>query len=105
MNNHSNPSLDEIMLTRDVLARYKISRSTLYFWSTPARMPASFKRPFPQPIIGGSPKRWRKSELLKWEEEVNAGIMVDQQFSQGVPSTHLTTDADQPDSRADCSEP
>ena len=105
MNNHSNSSLDEIMLTRDVLARYKISRSTLYFWSTPARMPASFKRPFPQPIIGGSPKRWRKSELLKWEEEVNAGITVGQQFSPDAPSIHPTTDADRPDSHEGCNEP
>jgi len=64
---------DEILLTSDVLNRYKISRSTLYFWSTPSRMPASFKRPFPQPTISGSPKRWRKSEVLRWEEEVNQG--------------------------------
>lgn len=69
---------DEIMLTGDVLARYKISRSTLYFWSTPARMPACFSRPFPKPAIGGSPKRWRKSDLLKWEEEVNAEPMAGQ---------------------------
>jgi predicted DNA-binding transcriptional regulator AlpA len=63
---------DEIMLTDDVLQRYKISRSTLYYWSTPARMPACFSRPFPKPTIGGSPKRWRGADLLKWEEEVNA---------------------------------
>ncbi len=62
---------DEIMLTADVLARYKISRSTLYFWSTPARMPACFSRPFPKPAIGGSPKRWRGEDLLEWEQEVN----------------------------------
>lgn len=68
----------EIMLTRDVLERYEISRSTLYFWSTPARMPASFKRPFPKPTIGGSPKRWRTSDVLKWEDEVNAPPTGDQ---------------------------
>lgn len=62
---------DEIMLTADVLKRYKISRSTLYFWSTPERMPACFSRPFPKPTIGGSPKRWRGADLLKWEEEVS----------------------------------
>lgn len=69
---------DEILLTSDVLSRYKISRSTLYFWSTPARMPASFKRPFPRPTIGGSPKRWRKSDILKWEDEVNFATTGDQ---------------------------
>lgn len=63
---------DEIMLTSEVLKRYKISRSTLYFWSTPERMPASFKRPFPKPIVGGNPRRWRKAELIKWESEVNS---------------------------------
>lgn len=62
----------EIMLTADVLARYKISRSTLYFWSTQKRMPACFSRPFPKPTIGGSPKRWRTADILKWELEVNA---------------------------------
>lgn len=74
---------EEILLTHEVLSRYKISRSTLYFWSTPARMPNSFRRPFPKPIISGSPKRWRKSELLKWEEEVNADPAVGQLYSQG----------------------
>lgn len=34
MNNTSHTQ-DEILITDDVLARYKISRSTLYFWSTP----------------------------------------------------------------------
>lgn len=73
---------DEIMLTADVLARYKISRSTLYFWSTPERMPACFSRPFPKPAIGGSPKRWRGSDLLKWEEEVNINSAGIQPLSQ-----------------------
>lgn len=63
---------DEILLTGDILSRYKISRSTLYFWSTPKRMPASFKTPFPKPTVFGSPKRWKKSVILKWEKEVNA---------------------------------
>ncbi len=75
---------DEIMLTSDVLARYKISRSTLYFWSTPARMPACFSRPFPKPAIGGSPKRWRGADLLKWEEEVSIKPDGSQQPSQDV---------------------
>lgn len=73
---------DEIFLTGDVLARYKISSSTLYFWSTPKRMPACFSRPFPKPVIGGRPRRWRKSELLKWEEEVNAASEVCPALSQ-----------------------
>ena len=96
---------DEIMLTSDVLARYKISRSTLYFWSTPARMPASFQRPFPLPTIGGSPKRWRKSELLKWEDEVNAALTVDQQPSPSAQAKPSATDADLANSREGYNEP
>lgn len=103
--NTQNTATDEIMLTSDVLARYKISRSTLYFWSTPARMPASFKRPFPLPTIGGSPKRWRKTELLKWEEEVNAVSVADQQPSQDVQATQSATGADLPGNREGYSEP
>ncbi|EFB4108528.1 hypothetical protein AB5T19_000858 [Escherichia coli] len=63
---------DSILLTSDVLARYKISRSTLYFWSTPERMPAAFTCPFPKPTIPGNPKRWRESEIVSWEMQVNA---------------------------------
>ncbi|WP_369521211.1 helix-turn-helix transcriptional regulator [Escherichia coli] len=63
---------DSILLTSDVLARYKISRSTLYFWSTPERMPAGFTCPFPKPTIPGNPKRWRESEIVSWEMQVNA---------------------------------
>ncbi|TPG62591.1 hypothetical protein EAH77_08875 [Ewingella americana] len=103
--NASNAATDEIMLTSDVLARYKISRSTLYFWSTPARMPASFKRPFPPPKIAGSPKRWRKTDLLQWEEEVNAVSVAGQQPSQDVQATQSATGADLPDSREGYSEP
>lgn len=55
MTNTSHKS-DEILITDDVLSRYKISRSTLYFWSTPSRMPSYFAQPFPQPKINGSPK-------------------------------------------------
>lgn len=96
---------DEIMLTSDVLNRYKISRSTLYFWSTPSRMPASFKRPFPHPVIGGNPKRWRKSEVLVWESEVNAAPTSCRSPSQDEQSTHLTNDADHQGNREDCIEP
>ncbi|EJL82847.1 hypothetical protein [Pantoea sp. GM01] len=78
---------EEIMLTGDVLARYKISRSTLYFWSTPSRMPACFSRPFPKATIGGSPKRWRTDDVLKWEKEVNALPESSQEHSQGDQST------------------
>lgn len=63
---------DGILFTSDILARYKISRSTLYFWSTPARMPSSFTYPFPKPTIPGNPKRWRESEIASWEDQVNA---------------------------------
>lgn len=96
---------DEIMLTSDVLARYKISRSTLYFWSTPARMPASFQRPFPPPTIGGSPKRWRKSELLKWEDEVNAALVGDQLPSQDAQAKPSATGTDLANSREGYNEP
>ncbi|MDF7658357.1 hypothetical protein PUG81_05195 [Erwiniaceae bacterium L1_54_6] len=95
----------EIMLTHDVLERYKISRSTLYFWSTPARMPASFARPFPKPVVGGSPRRWRTSELLKWEEEVNAVSVVAQSPFPDENAIHPTSDVDHQDNREDCSEP
>ena len=103
--NTNNAAADEIMLTSDVLARYKISRSTLYFWSTPARMPASFKRPFPLPAIGGSPKRWRKSDLLKWEDEVNAVLVVDQQPSPSAQAKPSATDVDLANSREGYNEP
>ena len=63
---------DSILVTSDVLERYKISRSTLYFWSTPERMPAAFTHPFPKPTIPGNPKRWRESEIINWESQVNA---------------------------------
>ena len=63
---------EEILRTQDVMERYKISRSTLRFWRTPKRMPKSFSRPFPPPTIPGSPDRWRLSELMKWENEVNS---------------------------------
>ena len=96
---------DEIMLTSDVLTRYKISRSTLYFWSKPERMPASFKRPFPLPAIGGSPKRWRTSDVLKWEQEVNAAPVAGQQLSPDVQATQLATDADLTNSREGYNEP
>ncbi|WP_337025220.1 hypothetical protein [Pantoea anthophila] len=76
--------LNDILVTSDVLARYKISRSTLYFWSTPKRMPASFKRPFPKPLIGGNPKRWRGSDLLNWEEEMSFISTPDQSPPQDV---------------------
>ena len=49
---------NEILLTKDILERYKISRSTLYFWSTPDRKPKSLSKPFPKPTIKGNPNRW-----------------------------------------------
>ena len=103
--NTNNAATDEIMLTSDVLSRYKISRSTLYFWSTPARMPASFKRPFPLPAISGSPKRWRTSDVLKWEKEVNAAPVAGQQLSPEVQATQSATGADLPGSHEGYNEP
>lgn len=96
---------DEIMLTKDVLERYKISRSTLHFWSTPARMPASFKRPFPKPTIAGCPKRWRKSELLKWEDEVNAATVSGPAPSPDDNAKPSASDAGHRDSREGYNEP
>ena len=103
--NTNNAATDEIMLTSDVLSRYKISRSTLYFWSTPARMPASFKRPFPLPAISGSPKRWRTSDVLKWEKEVNAAPVAGQQLSPDVQATQSATGAGLPGSHEGYNEP
>lgn len=96
---------NEIMLTCDVLDRYKISRSTLYFWSTPSRMPACFSRPFPQPAIGGSPKRWRTSDIMIWENEVNAAPAGDRKHSPGGQPTPSASGADLPGNRGDCNEP
>jgi predicted DNA-binding transcriptional regulator AlpA len=62
---------DKILLTNDILERYRISRSTLYFWSTPNRMPSTFICPFPKPTVQGNPKRWRESEIIKWEDAVH----------------------------------
>ncbi len=78
---------DEIYRTRDVMERYKISRSTLQFWRTPKRMPKSFSRPFPRPTIPGSPDRWRLSDIVKWENEVNSSPADDQSPS---PDDHAT---------------
>ncbi len=79
MTNTSHKS-DEILITDDVLSRYKISRSTLYFWSTPSRMPSYFAQPFPQPKINGSPKRWRLSDLLAWEDNVGSNQRLTNQL-------------------------
>ncbi|PQN17854.1 hypothetical protein UL79_18870 [Shigella dysenteriae] len=49
------------------LERYKTSRSTLYFWSTPDRKPKSLSKPFPKPTIKGNPNRWWLSDILEWE--------------------------------------
>lgn len=85
---------DEILITDDVLARYKISRSTLYFWSTPSRMPAYFSQPFPKPKINGSPKRWRMSDLLAWEDNVGINPKADQSDFQGDSAIPQANGAD-----------
>lgn len=104
MTNTSHKS-DEILITDDVLSRYKISRSTLYFWSTPSRMPSYFAQPFPQPKINGSPKRWRLSDLLAWEDNVGTKPEADQPASQGDPAKQQASDADHPDNHAGCNVP
>ena len=71
MTNTSHKS-DEILITDDVLSRYKISRSTLYFWSTPSRMPS---------YVGIKPE-------------------ADQPASQGDPAKQQASDADHPDNHA-----
>lgn len=96
---------DKILITNDVLARYQISRSTLYFWSTPSRMPSYFSCPFPNPKINGSPKRWRLSDLVEWEE--NVGIKTDSDQSafpdgSAIPQANA---ADHPGSHAGCTAP
>ncbi|MEB7875978.1 hypothetical protein NGK67_12995 [Klebsiella oxytoca] len=93
MNNTSHFK-DEILITDDVLSRYKISRSTLYFWSTPSRMPAYFSQPFPKPKINGSPKRWRLSDLLAWEDNVGIKPEADQSAFQDESAIPQANGAD-----------
>lgn len=96
---------DNILITSDILSRYKISRSTLYFWSTPSRMPACFSQPFPKPRIDGSPKRWRLSDLLEWEDKVGVRIEDDRLTSQCGPAIQQASDADRPGNHAGCTAP
>lgn len=104
MNQATNVTPD-ILVTSDVLARYKISRSTLYFWSTPSRMPAYFSQPFPKPKINGCPKRWRFSDLIEWEDKVGIKPEGDQSGFQDGSATPPTSDADRPCSHAGYNEP
>lgn len=99
MNNTSHIP-DEILITNDVLSRYKISRSTLYFWSTPSRMPSYFSQPFPKPRIDGSPKRWRLSDLLAWEENVGIKPGADQSVFRDDSATPQANASDRPDNHA-----
>lgn len=96
---------DKILITSDVMARYKISRSTLYFWSTPSRMPSYFACPFPNPKINGSPKRWRLSDLLAWEENVGIKPSPDQSAFQDGSATPTASGAGHPCSREGYSAP
>ena len=99
MNETTNATV-EILITSDVLSRYKISRSTLYFWSTPSRMPSYFSQPFPKPRINGSPKRWRLSDLLEWEENVGVKPEADQSAFPDGSATPQANAADHPCSHA-----
>lgn len=96
---------EEILRTQEVIARFKISRSTLHFWRTPARMPKQFSRPFPPPTIPGKPDRWRLSEIMKWEDEVNSLPVAYQQPSQDAHAKPSASDAGLQDSREGCNEP
>lgn len=104
MNNATHAAVD-ILITNDVLSRYKISRSTLYFWSTPSRMPSYFSQPFPPPRINGSPKRWRLSDLLEWEENVGIKPEAAQSASQDGPAIPPANAADHPCNHAGCTAP
>lgn len=104
MSNVKNSTVD-ILITNDVLSRYKISRSTLYFWSTPSRMPAYFSQPFPQPRINGSPKRWRLSDLLEWEENVGIKPGDDRSVSLDDSATQTASAVDLPGNHAGCIAP
>lgn len=95
----------DILITSEVLSRYKISRSTLYFWSTPSRMPAYFSQPFPKPKINGSPKRWRLSDLLEWEEKVGIKPEDDQPVSPNGSAIPQANGADHPCSHAGYTSP
>lgn len=99
MNNKTHETA-EILITSDVLSRYKISRSTLYFWSTPSRMPSYFSRPFPKPRINGSPKRWRLSDLLEWEEQVGVNPVDSQSTFQDDSATQQANASDHQDNHA-----
>ncbi|HFN1077842.1 TPA: helix-turn-helix transcriptional regulator [Klebsiella aerogenes] len=90
---------DEILITSDILSRYKISRSTLYFWSTPSRMPSYFSQPFPKPKINGSPKRWCLSDLLAWEDNMGIKPEAGQSPSQDDVAKQQANDADHPNNR------
>ncbi|HFI5584747.1 TPA: helix-turn-helix transcriptional regulator [Raoultella ornithinolytica] len=103
--NNTSQAPDEILITSDVLSRYKISRSTLYFWSTPSRMPSFFSQPFPKPRINGSPKRWRLSDLLAWEENVGIKPEVDQSGFPDDSAKRLTNTSDHPGNHAGYSVP
>ncbi len=96
---------EEILRTQDVMARFKISRSTLQFWRTPKRMPKRFSRPFPPPTIPGAPDRWRLSEIMKWEDEVNSLSAGGQQPSQDDRATLSANGVDLQDSREGYNEP
>ncbi len=104
MNETTYTNLD-ILITSEVLSRYKISRSTLYFWSTPSRMPAYFSHPFPKPKINGSPKRWRLSDLLEWEEKVGIKPEDDQPVSPNDSAIPQANGADHQCSHAGYTSP
>lgn len=104
MNNEMQETV-KILITSDVLSRYKISRSTLYFWSTPTRMPSYLSQPFPKPRLNGSPKRWRLSDLLEWEEQVRINPVADQPASQDDSATQQANASDHQGNHAGYSEP
>jgi len=60
--------MDEtILLTRDLMQHYHISRKTLWSWQSQETMPKGFARPFPAPDFPGNPNRWKSSSIKEWE--------------------------------------
>lgn len=62
-------------------------------------MPSYFSQPFPKPKINGSPKRWRLSDLLAWEDNMGIKPEAGQSTSQDDVAKHQANDADHPNNR------
>ena len=68
--------IDELYLTlREVQARYKIARGTVYNGVR--------ARKFPPPLKFGKSSRWRLSELMSWERSLPRGGGSSRGLAQG----------------------